>query len=215
MTAIVGGAASCVFILAMDLRIGALSLITCALTVIINVKYAASLRELGGRIQRSESALLSRLSDLVAGFRVIKLFDSGGGAVKRYEYANSETAELRIKRISRIGTLSSISNLLNFLNNFVLIVIGAVMAAMGMTDFGTVFAILTVQSNVSSMLLNFGTSWGMMQESVAAADIIHEVWDTDKESDAPAKDMESGSPDAYIEFKDVRFCYGDHRRAQF
>ena len=59
MTAIVGGAASCVFILAMDLRIGLLSLITCALTVIINVKYAASLRELGGRIQRSESAVRS------------------------------------------------------------------------------------------------------------------------------------------------------------
>ena len=209
MTAIVGGAASCVFILAMDLRIGLLSLITCALTVTINVKYAASLRELGGRIQRSESALLSRLSDLVAGFRVIKLFDSGGAAVKRYERANSETAALRIKRISRIGTLSSISNLLNFLNNFVLIAIGAVMAAMGTTDFGTVFAILTVQSNVSSMLLNFGTSWGMMQESVAAADIIHEVWDTDKESDAVTENMESGSPDAYIEFKDVRFSYGE------
>ena len=56
------------------------------------------------------------------------------------------------------------------------------MAAKGYTDFGTVFAILTVQGNVSSMLLNFGSAWGMMQESVAASELIHEVLNTDKKS---------------------------------
>lgn len=208
LTAIIGGSASCAFILAMDMRIGLMSLAACALTVIINVKYAASLRTLGGRIQRSESALLSRLSDLTAGFRVIKLFDSGGSTVNRYDRANTETAALRIKRISKVGALSSISNLLSFLNSFVLIAVSAIMAAKGMTDFGTVFAILTVQNNVSSMLLNFGVSWGMMQESAAAADIIHEVLDTGKEHDAAEAGLECGSPDAYIEFKDVSFSYG-------
>lgn len=209
MTAIFGGVASCVFILIMDVRIGILSLLTCGLTVFINVKYAKSLRALGGRIQRSESKLLSCLSDLIAGFRVIKLFDSGHHALGRYEDTNRATAALRIKRIARVGTLDSISNFLNFINNFVLITIGAVMAAMGMTDFGTVFAILTVQSNVSGMLLNFGSSWGMMQESVAAADIIHEVWDVKPENRKTSDEHQSETSDDYIEFKDVKFSYAD------
>lgn len=213
LTAIFGGAASCVFILMMDVRIGLLSLVTCALTVFINVKYAKSLRALGGKIQRSESKLLSRLSDLIAGFRVIKLFDSGHHALGRYESANDMTAALRVKRIARVGTLDSISNLLNFTNNFVLITIGAVMAAKGMTDFGTVFAILTVQSNVSGMLLNFGSSWGMMQESVAAADLIHEVWDVDPEKYSADKRYDTDTSDEYLEFRDVCFSYADGESA--
>lgn len=207
MTAIFGGVASCVFILAMDLRLGIIALLTCALTVFINVKYAASLRALGGRIQRSESLLLSCLSDLLAGFRVIKLFDSGHHAVGRYEQANDKTAYLRIKRISRIGTLDSISNLLNFINNFVLITIGAVMAAKGMTEFGTVFAILTVQANVSGMLLSFGSSWGMMQESAAAADLIHEVWNVKPERVKSEIEYAGDTSDKYIEFRNVKFAY--------
>ena len=59
------------FILIMDVRLGLISLAACGLTVLINIKFAEPLRKIGGKIQRSESALLSRLSDLVAGFRVI------------------------------------------------------------------------------------------------------------------------------------------------
>ncbi len=213
MAGILGVAASCVFILVMDLRLGIIALMTCALTVFVNVKYAESLRELGGKIQHSESALVSRLSDLIAGFRVIKLFDSGHQSLGRYEETNNNTAKLRVHRIARVGGLDSIGHFLNFLNNFVLITIGAVMGAMGMTDFGTVIAILTVQSNISGMVLNFGSSWGMMQESVAASELVHEVWDTEQErrdmiktdnlTKSYNKDME------YIEFRDVDFSYND------
>lgn len=208
---IFGSIALCIFILAMDARIGILSLITCGLTVFINVRYAASLRALGEKIQRIESTLLSRLSDLIAGFRIIKLYDSGHHALGRYEKTNDETANLIIKRISKMGTLDSVSNLLNFLNNFVLITIGAVMAAMGMTDFGTVFAILTVQSNISSMLLNFGNSWGMMQESVASADIIREVWNVKQEERSFNSSYIYDTSNEYIEFRDVKFSYNNSK----
>lgn len=209
LSGILGVAASCVFILVMDLRIGILSLLICALTVFVNIKFAASLHELGGRIKRSESALVSRLSDLIAGFRVIKLFDSGHRALGRYEEANQETAKLIIRRITKIGELDSVSHFLNFLSNFVLITIGAVMGAKGMIDFGTVFAILTVQSNVSSMVLSFGSSWGMMQESVAAADLLHEIWDTEQEERGAAGACTEDKSDEYIEFRDVGFAYNN------
>ena len=177
--------------------------------VLINIKFAEPLRKIGGKIQRSESALLSRLSDLVAGFRVIKLYDTDGFIINKYEETNRKTAGLRIKRIARVGTIDSISHLLNFINTFVIITIGAVMAAKGYTDFGTVFAILTVQGNVSSMLLNFGSAWGMMQESVAASELIHEVLNTDKEERKPAIAPEDDTSDHYIAFENVTFSYDD------
>lgn len=83
------------------------------------------------------------------------------------------------------------------------------MAAKGYTDFGTVFAILTVQGNVSSMLLNFGSAWGMMQESVAASELIHEVLNTDKEERKPAIAPEDDTSDHYIAFENVSFSYDD------
>jgi ABC transporter related len=193
----------------MDVRLGLISLAACGLTVLINIKFAEPLRKIGGKIQRSESALLSRLSDLVAGFRVIKLYDTDGFIINKYEETNRKTAGLRIKRIARVGTIDSISHLLNFINTFVIITIGAVMAAKGYTDFGTVFAILTVQGNVSSMLLNFGSAWGMMQESVAASELIHEVLNTDKEERKPAIAPEDDTSDHYIAFENVSFSYDD------
>ena len=218
MSGILGVAASSIFILVMDFRIGVLALVVCALTVFINIKYAASLRVLGGKIQRSESVLVRRLSDLLAGFRVIKLFDSGHHALKRYEKANEQTAALRVQRIAKMGSLDSVSHLLNFLNNFVLITVGAVMGAMGLTDFGTVIAILTVQSNIGSMVLNFGSSWGMMQESVAAADMVHEVLNVkqeprnDEDRDVEYMLPSSDSEENFIEFKDVSFSYNNEYR---
>lgn len=218
MSGILGVAASSIFILVMDFRIGVLALVVCALTVFINIKYAASLRVLGGKIQRSESVLVRRLSDLLAGFRVIKLFDSGHHALKRYEKANEQTAALRVQRIAKMGSLDSVSHLLNFLNNFVLITVGAVMGAMGLTDFGTVIAILTVQSNIGSMVLNFGSSWGMMQESVAAADMVHEVLNVkqeprnDEDLDVEYMLPSSDSEENFIEFKDVSFSYNNEYR---
>lgn len=206
---IIGGLGSCVFILVMDVRLGLISLAACGLTVLINIKFAEPLRKIGGKIQRSESALLSRLSDLVAGFRVIKLYDTDGFIINKYEETNRKTAGLRIKRIARVGTIDSISHLLNFINTFVIITIGAVMAAKGYTDFGTVFAILTVQGNVSSMLLNFGSAWGMMQESVAASELIHEVLNTDREERKPAIAPEEDTSDHYIAFENVSFSYDD------
>lgn len=218
MSGILGVAASSIFILVMDFRIGVLALVVCALTVFINIKYASSLRVLGGKIQRSESVLVRRLSDLLAGFRVIKLFDSGHHALKRYEEANEQTAALRVQRIAKMGSLDSVSHLLNFLNNFVLITVGAVMGAMGLTDFGTVIAILTVQSNIGSMVLNFGSSWGMMQESVAAADMVHEVLNVkqelrnDEDRDVEYMLPSSDSEENFIEFKDVSFSYNNEYR---
>lgn len=213
MFGILGVLFSSIFILVMDFRIGFLALFICALTVFVNVRFAASLRTLGGEIQRSESLLVKRLSDLLAGFRVIKLYDSDHHALYRYEKANEKTSKLRIKRMAKMGTLDSVSHFLNFLNNFVLIAIGAFMAALGYTDFGTVIAILTVQGNIGSMVLNFGSSWGMMQESVAAADMVHEVLDVKPENrnDSSEKnvDVKNFNGENLIEFSDVHFSYSD------
>ena len=209
--AMLGGAASCAFILMLDLRLGLLSLATCVITFVINMKFAAPLRGLGKEIQKGESALLARLSDLLAGFRIIKLFDIDGSSVRRYAEANDSVAEKRIRRISKMGALGSISNLLNFINNFVLITAGAVMAALGYCDFGTVFAILSVQGNVSGMLLTFGTSWGMMQESIAAAELINDILSEEQETRSPLIDRNSDLSPEYISFEDVRFTYDDKR----
>ncbi len=209
--AIFGGGASCVFILALDARLGLVSIITCVITFIVNIRFTVPLRRLGKEIQRSESALLARLSDLLAGFRIIKLFDIDGRSVKKYEDANNTVAGKRIKRISKMGALSSVDNLLIFLNNFVLITIGAVMAALGFCDFGTVFAILSVQGNVSSMLMTFGNSWGMMQESAAAAELIDEILCRDRETRAPLIDRNADTDRDYIKFENVEFTYDDKR----
>ncbi|HIV86463.1 MAG TPA: ABC transporter ATP-binding protein/permease [Candidatus Monoglobus merdigallinarum] len=195
------------FVLVMDVRLGVISLFSCFLTVFVNVRFAEPLRRIGRRIQNSESRLLSCLSDLLAGFRVIKLYDSDGAVVSKYEAANDETARLRVKRIAGVGAVDSMGNLLNFINGFVLITIGALMAAAGYTDFGTVFAILSVQGNVSSALLGFGGAWGMLQECVAAAGMINDIFEIKPERRAPLESLEHSGSGAYIEFKNVSFSY--------
>lgn len=201
------------FVLVMDVRLGVISLFSCFLTVFVNVRFAEPLRRIGRRIQNSESRLLSCLSDLLAGFRVIKLYDSDGAVVSKYEAANDETARLRVKRIAGVGAVDSMGNLLNFINGFVLITIGALMAAAGYTDFGTVFAILSVQGNVSSALLGFGGAWGMLQECVAAAGMINDIFEIKPERRAPLESLEHSGSGAYIEFKNVSFSYNGVSKA--
>ncbi len=205
------GVASCMFIIILNPILGLVSIISCIITFVLNLKFAVPLRRMGRDIQKGESNLLARLSDLLAGFRIIKLFDIDGSAVRRYEKANDSVAGKRIKRISRLGTLNSLGNLLVFLNSFVLITIGAVMAALGYCDFGTVFAILSVQGNVSSMLMTFGNSWGMMQESASAAELIEEILSRECEPRTPLMDENEDVCEDYIKFENVEFTYDDKR----
>lgn len=204
---IIGGIGSCIFILILDWRLGLISITTCVVTFYVNVKLSNPLRVLGGKIQRAESTLLSYLSDLLAGYSVIKLFGAGRAIVGRYEKQNEEAADMRLKRAARVSSVESINHFLDFINNFVLIVIGALFAVFKMTDFGTVFAILTVQGNVSGMLLRFSTAWGLMQESFAAAEMIHEVLDAEQEVEYEPNSHETNHTAKYIEFSGVSFSY--------
>lgn len=202
-----GGLVYCIFILFLDIRLGLISLVICSLSFLLNIVFAEPLRKIGGKIQRSKSELLSRLSDTLAGFRIIKLYDVEGSVADRYDKTNNRVMRLCIKRVAQMGAVDSLGQLLNFLNNFVLIAIGAVMAAKGVCDFGSVFAILSLQGNLSNMLTRFGGNWGQMQECVAASEMINEVFAQERERAGAenTEDRDAGSD--YIEFKDVCFSY--------
>jgi ATP-binding cassette subfamily B protein len=96
--------------------------------------------------------------------------------------------------------------MMEFINNFVLITIGALMSVFGITDLGTVFAILSIQGNVSAMFMNFGSAWGMVQESISAAEMIEEVFEAVPENYENTT-VEKRNSSIAVRFENVIFAY--------
>lgn len=201
-----GGIISCIFILILDWKLGLISIAACALTVTVNMLFAPKLRRLGKQIQNAESALAARLSDMLAGIRIIKLYRSGETATERYKMQSKITADTRITRIRVSSWNEAVNQFMNFVDNFVIITIGALMSAKGISDLGTVLAILSIQGNVSDLFMGFGSAWGMMQESISAAEMIRDVFDTQPEKQKRESDGSADS-DKVIELRDVSFSY--------
>lgn len=173
---IIGGAAI-IMILWLDTRIGLMVLVLSVISVRINVVLSKPLRNMAVRIQKLFAACTERLTDILAGLDVIKMFSGARVMADKYSAANAEMTGDSIKRFRRMSDVQAVEWAFGFLCNIVILIIGVCMSFAGVVDFGTVVAILSLQGMVSFFLSNIGSAWGSLIDAFVLADRVFEIVD--------------------------------------
>ena len=204
---LMAGITAIVTILIMDWRLGTMMIIVGLLSVKVTTVLSKPQRAIGKDIQKNTAGLSAKLSDILAGFREIKMFRKGKSISERYVTENAELYGDIIKRAKNSAIVECSNEVFGFIINVVFVIIGVVMSVYGYVSIGTVVGIIGLQGRLSWIFTNFGRSWGAMLGSFATVDIIYEI--IDEQEEEKRYEMDSKQTTNMIEFDGVTFCYGE------
>ena len=208
----IAGVSAIVLIMLLDPRIGLMVLTLSIVSVKINMVLSKPLRGMAVRIQDLFTTCTERLTDILAGIDVIKMFPGARIMVKKYSDANADVAVQTMRRFRRMADVQAVEWISSFLSNIAILLVGVFMSFAGLVDFGTVVAILSLQGMVSFFLGSIGRAWGSLIDSFVLADRVFEVLDQPVQSeDHRNDDIDADSSfsvrDCGIIMRDAVFSY--------
>lgn len=190
------GVAAAAAMLLLDVRLALLTMVSGVVLAAANVVFADPLRRASKLAQDSLGTMSERLSDLLAGFEVMRSFTLGDWIVGRFAAANDDARRAGIRRTRVEACVSGVNNLaMGFF--FLPLVFGARWMLQGRISFGTVIGMVQLSGGVMMLLTAFGTSFSRFQSSLAAADRVWAVLDTPVEPESLG-DPEGAVPGAAI-----------------
>ncbi len=138
-------------------------------TVYISVRINKQIKKMDKEIQGRISNLAQRLSDILSGFPVLKMYSGATIVMDNYLDENVVVTNGEKKRVSKAATGEMIAFVMGILANFGTIIVGAVFVSKGMIDYGTVMAVVSLQLSVSSMVQRFGGALTTLNSSLVKA----------------------------------------------
>lgn len=138
-------------------------------TVLISMKMNQKIKAMNKMIQTSLTRLAERLSDILSGFSILKMYRGSTIVLEHFQKEN-ETATMQERhRVKQAALLEMLSFVLGILGSFGTILAGAFLVAEGITDYGSVMAVVSLQMSVSMMVQKFGSSMATFSSSLVKA----------------------------------------------
>jgi ABC-type multidrug transport system fused ATPase/permease subunit len=207
------GLGAVIFMLVLSWQLALLVLVSSVLPLIINTLFAGTLRKIGDEVQSSLGGLSERMTDLLAGYQVIRTFNLGDWILERFETSNHQVLDSSMRRVRTEANLAA-ANDFTGLFNFMPIVAGAYLVMTGHTTFGILIGVIQVSNQINYFVYSLGGTISRVQAALAAADRILKMIDEPLEPEryslpeqGQTKNMTPIGNNPFIEFADVKFAY--------
>lgn len=145
------------------------SIVFSVITVRVSLRIQQNMKKMEKNIQGSISRLTERLSDILSGFILLKMYRGASIVLENFREENETVLREEKRRTEKAGSLEMISFLLGILGNFGTMIAGAVFVSQGRMDYGTVMAVVSLQMSVSGMVQRFGSSLTIFSASLVKA----------------------------------------------
>jgi ABC-type multidrug transport system fused ATPase/permease subunit len=196
----------------MDWRIGLVSLGLGLLTTLSRTIYLRPLAKASDVIQERLGKLTERLTDLLDGLPVTKMFHLEPTIHKLYRAENGALVDATLRH-TRFSVLSNVSgDLVGNLARFGLGVLGLVWLMRGTVEVGTVWAIIHLYGNAGMLFSYMGHVLTSIQRALAGARRVFELldWPVEQTGALPSKGSAALPPErkeAVVAIRDLSFAY--------
>lgn len=217
LLSIIAGSGSLVSMFILDWRLTSLVIVFGLTSVWVNTSFASALKKISERIQRENSKLLQALENILAGLRTIKMFNLGVIMTQYFLKKNETLLEAQMLLTKKNSLMNGLNFFFNNLNLLGILFIGSLMVANGSIDFGTVLAIISLQTGLDFLLYQFSNYLVQYQQALAGAKRVFELLDQSIEPKIflPTKSSykkSSSYEKEMILLEDVCFGYQDKPR---
>lgn len=209
---LIAGIAALITMMILNFYLATFTIILGISITILNTLYTKPVRKISDAIQKHISLSGQRFSDMVAGFRVIKMFSMKDYVLKKYMDENQAIAQYTLNRAAKNAEMNGLNYTIGTLSYAGLIALGSFLVTKGMADLGSVVAIISVQRAVTNLFTQIGNFVVQLQNSLAGAARIFAILDTPSELE---RYILSGEADIenMIQIRDLCFKYNSDNLA--
>ncbi|MCG8639113.1 MAG: ABC transporter ATP-binding protein/permease, partial [Desulfobacterales bacterium] len=210
LLSIIAGTSSLISMFILDWRLTIFMIIFGLASVLVNMFFASSLKNVSERIQVESSESILSFTNILTGLRTIKMFNIGVVMIQRFIDKNESLAKTQMHKIKKKSVMDSLNFTFNNLNLLGILLIGSIMVSNGLTDFGTILAIISLQTGLDFLLYQFSNYLVQYQQALAGANRVFELLDQSIEPEKYNITKSSCQKDMIV-FKNVFFGYNDER----
>lgn len=182
-------------------------LVVSVLCLLINTTYSEKVKQAGIAVAISNDALTEKTSDILSGILTIRQYQLREILSKKYKIANDDYTDKSISKMKISAYLEAMNKGFDILSTIVFLVAGSIMVYMGKTTYGTLVALMSLESSLIWAALQAGKRFPELFENIASVERVESFLSLEEEVILePRIEVDSGST-AYIEFKNVTFGY--------
>ncbi len=213
LSTILVGLSSIILILIFDYRLGLISFFFSFISVITTKKINEGIADKSNNVYKSLGKLSEFLVDILSGFLVLKMFRGRDLIEEKYLSENSNVKENMVNLTKSQSKSEVVSFLIGMIGKFGTIIIGVIFAKNNQIDYGTIMAIVSLQSAVTSSFLDINRIYSDFTYGLTISsrvfDFIEEdgVTENFESTNICPLEIEKG-----ITFENLSFSYdGEHK----
>jgi ATP-binding cassette, subfamily B, bacterial len=165
------GITAVVFMFVLSWQLALLILASSVMPLMINTLFAKPLREIGDAVQKNLGGLSERMTDLLAGYAVVRTFNLGEWILARFEQANGQVQNSSLRRVRTEAALAGANDFTGLFTTAPMI-LGAYLVLTGQTTFGILVGLIQISNNVNYFVYSIGGTISRIQAALAAADRV-------------------------------------------
>jgi ATP-binding cassette subfamily B protein len=192
-------------VFALEWRLGFLVLAIGLLSFGVSTRFAARLRARSETMQSSIGRMTERLSDLLAGVRVTRVFRLEETILGRYAAASDAAAQSAVAHARTQAAFTASQLLIGWVQSMGTLSLGLFLFSRGYLLVGSVWAIVHIQGNASYLFDYFGQFLTNIQRGIAGGSRILEVLDLPTE--AEELPVQTALGDASVDVLEVSYAY--------
>ena len=212
--AVAQGFSAAVFMLWLNWQLTLLIVVSSLVPLIVNALFAGPLRRIGDAVQAALGQQSERMTDLLAGWAVVRSFNLGDWILERFETANDQVLERSVRR-ARIEAALAAGNEFGGFFSLVSMAIGSYFVLTGQTTIGVLIGLVQLSNQIAYFVYSIGGTLTRVQGALAAADRILKMLDEPAEPErlgapgtpALAAPSANGDRTGGIAFEQVGFAY--------
>lgn len=192
-----------------DYRITSIILILNLLTLVVNMQLSKRLKRTKKEAQEKEADLTTIVGDVISGISIIRMYELGNYISAKFKRTNKEEAQCNYKNSKISAMLSAYNFIISMCNILVFVVLGTFMVKRGLTTYGNIIGIMSLQTALDANFREFAQYYPQFYNSFAGTERIYEFLNEEEE---PLKReiQEIKNPD-YIQFQNVNFGYREDK----
>lgn len=188
-----------------DYRITLIILVFNLLTLTVNTYISKKLKATTKEIQQQMSNMTVTIGNIVGGMSIIKMYQLSKSMADQFKKNNKEVSRLSMKNSRTTAVLTAYNFFISMLNILVFLLLGTIMVKHGLTTYGNILAIMSLQTALDANFREFGQYYPLFYNSLAGTERVYDFLEIEEEPlSLEAQPIE---PSEYIQFKAVDFGY--------
>lgn len=182
------------------------------LTFLVNSAFIKPMKKLGLVLSKENGTMTEKLTNILAGIDLTKIFPIGEKIYHDYEEENQKFYEAQKKTNQVNAALESLNNMFDLLGGLAFLGLGIVFVAKRMINLGELTAIYTLYGSFRFSFAEIGRYLPQMVNCVANAQRVHEFLEMEEETDFfenPVKETDFGNE--ILSVNHISFAYSDDR----